>query len=201
MASQSKVLWPFQSRPQTWTWRSPLFFLIFFISWRLITLQYCSGFCHTLKWISQKPSWIFQPHQTEKNWEIQLTAEIAASDIWPQINHPKGFLGGASGKEPTCQCRRHKRLGFNPWVRKTPWRRAWQPTPVSLPGESHGLWAWWTTVHSVKKSQIGLKWLHMYAYKLFQPSLAIWATWSSIEQWWAILTKPHPNSWHTKSWV
>ena len=29
-----------------------LFIIIFFISWRLITLQYCSGFCHTLKWIS-----------------------------------------------------------------------------------------------------------------------------------------------------
>ena len=29
-----------------------VFFLFFFISWRLITLQYCSGFCHTLKWIS-----------------------------------------------------------------------------------------------------------------------------------------------------
>ena len=28
------------------------FYFIFFISWRLITLQYCSGFCHTLKWIS-----------------------------------------------------------------------------------------------------------------------------------------------------
>ena len=28
------------------------FFFIFFISWRLITLQYCSGFCHTLNWIS-----------------------------------------------------------------------------------------------------------------------------------------------------
>ena len=26
---------------------------------------------------------------------------------------------------------------FNPWVGKTPWRRAWQPTPVFLPGESH----------------------------------------------------------------
>ena len=25
-----------------------------------------------------------------------------------------------------------------PWVRKIPWRRAWQPTPVFLPGESHG---------------------------------------------------------------
>ena len=29
-----------------------LFIYFFFISWRLITLQYCSGFCHTLKWIS-----------------------------------------------------------------------------------------------------------------------------------------------------
>ena len=31
-----------------------------------------------------------------------------------------------------------KRLGFNPWVGKIPWRRAWQPTLVFLPGESHG---------------------------------------------------------------
>ena len=43
-----------------------------------------------------------------------------------------------SGKEPACQCRRHKRYRFHPWVGKIPWRRAWQPTPVFLPGESHG---------------------------------------------------------------
>ena len=48
------------------------------------------------------------------------------------------FPGGASGKEPACQCRRHKRCGFDPWVGKIPWRRSWQPTPVFLPGESHG---------------------------------------------------------------
>ena len=47
-----------------------------------------------------------------------------------------GFPGGASGKNPTCQCRRHKTCGFDPWVRKILWRRAWQPTAVSLPGES-----------------------------------------------------------------
>ena len=41
-------------------------------------------------------------------------------------------------KKPSCQCRKYKRHGFDPWVRKIPWRRAWQPTPVSLPGESHG---------------------------------------------------------------
>ena len=41
---------------------------------------------------------------------------------------------GASGKKkPNCQCRRHK---FHPWVRKIPWRREWQPTPVFLAGES-----------------------------------------------------------------
>ena len=49
-----------------------------------------------------------------------------------------GFPGGVSGKEPTCQCRRHKRHGFNPRVRKICWRRAWQPIPVFLPGESYG---------------------------------------------------------------
>ena len=48
------------------------------------------------------------------------------------------FPGGASGKEPSCQCKRQKRYGFNPWVGKSPWRRTWQPTPVFLPGECHG---------------------------------------------------------------
>ena len=47
-------------------------------------------------------------------------------------------LGGASGKEPTCQSRRQKRPRFHPWIRKIPWRRAWQPTPVFLPRETHG---------------------------------------------------------------
>ena len=49
-----------------------------------------------------------------------------------------GFPGGASGKESACQCMRHKRYQFNLWVRKISWRRAWQPTPVFLPRESHG---------------------------------------------------------------
>ena len=33
---------------------------------------------------------------------------------------------------------RCRRPGFKPWVGKIPWRREWQPTPVSLPGESQG---------------------------------------------------------------
>ena len=45
-------------------------------------------------------------------------------------------MGGSSGKEHTCQCRRHKRSRFDSWVGKIPWR-TWQPTSVLLPGESN----------------------------------------------------------------
>ena len=50
----------------------------------------------------------------------------------------RGFSGGTSGKEPASQCRRLRRCEFHPWVGKIPWKRAWQPIPVFLPGESHG---------------------------------------------------------------
>ena len=49
-----------------------------------------------------------------------------------------GLLRWYSGKESTCQCRRHKRHRFSPWVGKIPWRSEWQPTPGFLPGECHG---------------------------------------------------------------
>ena len=42
-----------------------------------------------------------------------------------------------SGKEYACQCRRHKRRGFDPWLGKIPWRRKWQLAPVFLPERSH----------------------------------------------------------------
>ena len=40
-----------------------------------------------------------------------------------------------SGKESACH---RRRLGFNLWVGKIPWRRKWQPSSVILPGKSHG---------------------------------------------------------------
>ena len=48
------------------------------------------------------------------------------------------FPSGAGGKDPTYQCRRQNRYGFDPWVGKIPWRRKWQPAPVFLPGKPHG---------------------------------------------------------------
>ena len=58
--------------------------------------------------------------------------------------HPMSRKGG-----------RCKRCGFDPWVGKIPWRRAWQPTPVFSPGESHGQIR--ATVHGVAKSRTQLQ--------------------------------------------
>ena len=44
------------------------------------------------------------------------------------------FPRGSDSKESASQCRK---LGFDPWVRKIPWRREWQPTPVFLPWKPH----------------------------------------------------------------
>ena len=51
---------------------------------------------------------------------------------WTELN-PRW----CSGEESACQCRRHNRGRFNYWVRKIPWSRKWQPTPVSLPEKLH----------------------------------------------------------------
>jgi len=57
-----------------------------------------------------------------------------------------GFPGSSDGKWQRI-CPQCGRSGFNPWVGKIPWRRAWQPTPVFLPGEPSwteepgGLWS------------------------------------------------------------
>ena len=50
-----------------------------------------------------------------------------------------GFsAGSAYNKEPACQCKRHKKCRLDRCVRKMPWRRKWQTTPIFLPRKSHG---------------------------------------------------------------
>ena len=91
-----------------------------------------------------------------------------------------GFPGRASGKESTCQCRRHRRCGFKPWVGKILWRKQWRPTPVFLLGESHGQRSWRAIVHSVAKSQTQLKQLSAHTHTLAnqaeseRPSSCLW---------------------------
>ena len=73
-------------------------------------------------------------HEVSQTQVSSGHTHLAKEALWRNLHPLLGFPGGASGKEPTCQCRR---CGFNPWLGKIPWRRAWQITPVFLPGDSH----------------------------------------------------------------
>ena len=57
-------------------------------------------------------------------------------DLEPSMS--MGLRRWHSGRESSCQCRRYKRWGCDPLGRKILWSRKQQPTPVFLPGESHG---------------------------------------------------------------
>ena len=52
--------------------------------------------------------------------------------------HPYLIPGGTGVKNLPANAGRCKRRGFSPWAGKIPWRRAWQPVPLFLLGESHG---------------------------------------------------------------
>ena len=72
----------------------------------------------------------------------------------------QGFPGGTSGKEkkPTCQCRRHKRYRFDPWVGNILQRRKSQPIQVFLPEKSHGQMSFQEVSKWVKKIPWRKKW-------------------------------------------
>ena len=70
-----------------------------------------------------------------------------------------GFPGGSSGKEPTCQWKRRKRCGFDPWVGKIPGEGHGNPLQYSHLENPVERGAWRATVHGVAKSQTQLKWL------------------------------------------
>ena len=68
------------------------------------------------------------------NWsivDVQYCASFRRKAKWFDCVYI-GFPGGSwlSGKEPASQCRRFRRLEFDPWVKKILWRRKWQPTHI-----------------------------------------------------------------------
>ena len=55
-----------------------------------------------------------------------------------RINCYWGFPSDSEVKSSPAMQETRQRLGFHLWVGKIPWRRAWQPTSVFLPGKPHG---------------------------------------------------------------
>ena len=69
--------------------------------------------------------------------------------IYAKVPERKGLPRWLSGKESACQ---YRRCGFDPWVRKIPWRREWFPLQYSCLGSPMDRGAWQITIHGVAKS-------------------------------------------------
>jgi len=69
--------------------------------------------------------------------KLEELNETKHLNIWHRAWYLADFPSGLEGKESACNAGGALH-GFDPWVRKIPWRREWQPTPVFLPGKSHG---------------------------------------------------------------
>ena len=89
--------------------------------------------------------------------------ELAPRYLWSLfLNHlgsgksTSGKPRWLNGKEFTCQCRRCSQCRFDLRVGRIHWRRKWQPTPVFLPGKSHGQRSLAGSSPECHKSQMGL---------------------------------------------
>ena len=81
--------------------------------------------------------------------------------VWDTPSDLRGLPRWLSGKRICLRCSSCRRLGFDPWVGKIAWRRAWQPTPYSCLENPMDREARQATVHRVPKSQTRLEWLSM----------------------------------------
>ena len=81
--------------------------------------------------------------------------QIAFQNIY-LLPFKKGLPGWLGGTRFCLQCSRCRRCRFDPWVRKIPWRRKWQPTPGFLPRKMPWTGAWQATVRRITKSRTRL---------------------------------------------
>ena len=142
----------------------PMFALRKIITICVGTLQFtkCFNLCYYNQPLQNSFSQAWYTYLTSQKIQPQMGNSVYIGNLNMGEQSVFNFPDVASGKESTCQCRRHKSCGFDPWVGKIPWSRKQQPTPVFLPGKSHGQWA---TVHGVAKSQTQLithTHLHLY---------------------------------------
>ena len=91
----------------------------------------------------------------ENHWSACPELHLGCKDL-PFL---KGFPGGSSGKEATCQYRSCKGCRFHLWVGKIPWRTKWQPTSVFLPEKSHGQRSLAGYIQSMGSQGVGHDWV------------------------------------------
>ena len=109
--------------------------------------------------------------QLDISRSISLLPTLGASKYFLPTDLNLDFPGSTRGKEPVCQCRRHKRCGFDPWVRKIPGEGNGNPLQYSYLGNPMDRGAWWVPVHGIAKSCTQQKQLSMHARLLIYSKL------------------------------
>ena len=96
---------------------------------------------------------------------VYYTVRIGFFHPQPPQCHLLGLPRWLSGKESACHCRRCKRCGFDPWVKKIFWRRIGQALQYSCLENPMDRGAWQATVYRITKSQMWLSHCaHTYIY-------------------------------------
>ena len=91
--------------------------------------------------------------------------------MYTYIHGTYGLPSGTSGKELACQ---RRRPGFDTWVGKILWGRAWRPTPVFLPRESHQLRT--LVGYGPQRRRIGHDWSDLACMHTYSPHVLLYTT-------------------------
>ena len=104
---------------------------------------------NSIKW-GAKEEFFFPPQFTDKAHQPIETCDFFKKHvIFPRnLTQPLGFPGGSEVKAPACKV---GDPGSIPGSGRSPGEGKWQPTPVFLPGKSHGQRPWQATVHPVTR--------------------------------------------------
>ena len=114
----------------------------------------CSNSCPSSRWC----------HPTISSSVVPFSSCLQSFPASGSFLKSQFFASGGSVLKFHLQYRTCRRLGFDPWVRKISWRRKWQPTPVFLPGKSHG-----------RRSLVGYSpWGHK------ESDIAEWLNWTKL---------------------
>ena len=77
--------------------------------------------------------------------------------VWPCLPIRMDFLSGGDGKEPTCQCKRHRDVGWIPGSGRSPGGGRGNPLQYPCLENPMDRGAWWAIVHRIAKNWTGMK--------------------------------------------
>ena len=102
-------------------------------------------------------------HKKKKNYILLFIPFLLSYYFLITMEYWPSPVGSTVKKKKTIFNAENRTCRLNPWVRKIPWRKVWQPTLVFLHGESYRQKSLAATVYKIAKNQTWLKWLSMHA--------------------------------------